>query len=298
VGTHAGALVSDDAEQLTSCPEGHPVPVGVRFCPTCGRFIAGADGERRTSEVTGTTRHRAASPWPTRILVIVVLVALAAIVVSLARSGRGGSEAPAVAPTTSVVQSSAATALPQAGTPCSPVDARVLTFSCEQTALGPIWVSVPFSRQDDGVGLLGSWTPGVPVPKDDLVDVGTITFGAGNLATRLDDQKRALWCTSIVLQNHATEPLEYSPDQFRLLDPRGDLTGTVAVDRFDPPPLAAGELSPGGSLASYVCFLQPKAPGGRMAVVFEPPGTPDRALEYFDGQPDTGGDLPATSTND
>jgi hypothetical protein len=265
------------------CPEGHFVPKDVRFCPVCGRYVGPSLDEEpwppEGSELP--TPRRRPSPWPGRILIGIGVAAVVAIAVGVVVQGRGGSESNEPPPTTVVTTlPPPPTTPPVDGQPCAIAGQRHEGLWCEPTANGPVWRLAPFAGSADAVGAVGDWPDGVAVPASDLVRIGPVAVGAANPAHR-DDDGTSLWCVSVILQNRDTSTLRYGPSQFRLLDPGGNLVPAQSAS-FSPPPLASGELLPGGTVTSYLCFPSSPQDQGRYAVTYQPPGEVGRALLYVD----------------
>jgi hypothetical protein len=265
------------------CPDGHPVPKGVRFCPVCGRYVGPALDEEpwppEGSELP--TPRRRPSPWPGRILLGIGITAVVAVAVGVLVQGRGGSQ-PTEPPPTTVVTTlpTSPTTPPVDGQPCAAPGQRNESLWCEPTATGSVWRPAPFAGAADAVGAVGDWPEGVAVPARDLVRIASVAVGAANPALR-DDDGTSLWCVSVILQNRDTSTLRYGPSQFRLLDPDGNLVPAKAA-AFSPPPLTSGELLPGGTVTSYLCFPASPEDEGRYAVTYQPPGEVGRAMLYVD----------------
>lgn len=267
------------------CPDGHHVPEGVRFCPACGRYV-GPSLDEASWPPEGADRpapRRRPSRWPGRILAAIGLGAFAVFVVALVRMGPGGTEEVTEPPatTSSGTVPSATTLPPVDGQPCAATGVRDGAFWCEPTDAGPIWRPTPYAGASDVVGLVGRWPAGTAVPSDALVRIAGVATAAGNPADRTDGDS-PLWCVAVILQNRDTTTLVYGADQYRLLDPAGNLVPAAQVAGLEPPPLGRGELLPGGTVASYVCFPVSNAGPGRYAVVYRPPGSLGRALLYID----------------
>jgi hypothetical protein len=142
-----------------------------------------------------------------------------------------------------------------------------------------LWLDLPYLLPGDAVEMLGSWSSGEPDPTGwEQADAEYFRFVAGGPAT---DYARGGWCFVYVAQNLSDTLLSYGPLDVSLLTPSGALLGYEVFTELEFP--NSGQLSPGGSDGSFVCF-DAQSEGGRYALVYSPflIGVDRRAVLLFD----------------
>ncbi len=168
---------------------------------------------------------------------------------------------------------------PSANTVCAKLQDRSSELACAPTALGPVWISAPFSQRKDQIALLP--------PKIDTniyVRVGDTAIVGGDLA-KVSSFGQHYWCVGVGIVNNGGQEIPYNLLEFSLLTPTGNLlAATVPLVKDTSGVLTFGRLAAGGYVTGGVCFNEPSRNAGRFALVYDPIdfNSDGRGLFYFD----------------